>query len=393
MNASYAGALTRAWKPASKIALGIIIALAGLLLLFVFTSSDPFAALQGLLTGAVSSPGRISQWLSYSSFLMLTGASVCLVFRVGMFSIGAEGQAFVGALLAGLVAISLGQGPFTLPLAIIAATAGGFVWGLIPGLMKAYLGADEIVTTLMMNYVATFLFAYIIKEFLQPADAGFPVSEFFDPSSWFPNIGTAPAISTTLILGVLVCVFVSVVLNRTRLGYKFRMVGDSPRFAHANGLPVARLIWLSIALSGAVAGIAGAAIAFGGTHRLILGMATGIGFDGILVALLAVNRPALVPLTALAYGFLRTGGDVIQITSNVPRDIVVIVQGVIILALAAALRRSERKARTQAASVDAALGTPPTLSLTPDDDASTSTRNDPAATHRPTTVEKTHVPR
>ena len=335
-------------KIAIAVAIGVLIVYG----LFAVSSPDPIGAIRGLFTGAVSSPGRIGQWVSYSSFLMLTGASVCLVFRVGMFAIGAEGQVFVGALVAGFVVLALGSSPIALPAAILASIAGGFVWGLIPGLMKAYLGADEIVTTLMMNYVATFLFAFIIKQFLMPAGAGFPVSDFFASSSWFPNIGTAPAISTTLILGIVVCAAVSVLLNRTRFGYKLRMVGDSPRFSHANGLPVTRLIWLAIAISGGIAGIAGSAIALGSTHRLILGMATGLGFDGILVALLAINRPALVPLMALAYGYLRTGGDVIQITSNVPRDVVVVLQGLIIIALAAGLRRRESKARAQEAEAE-----------------------------------------
>lgn len=336
--------------PATKVAAAVAIGVVGLFLLFAATSSDPIGALNGLLTGAVSGPGRIAQWISYSSFLMLTGASVCLAFRVGMFSIGAEGQVFIGALLAGIVGLTMAPGPLALVVACIASIIGGFLWGVVPGLMRAYLGADEIVTTLMMNYIATFMFAWIIKEFLQPADAGYPVSDFFDAASWFPSIGSSPAISTTLILAIIVCVVVSVVLNQTRFGYKLRMVGDSPRFAHANGFPVARLIWLSIAISGAVAGLAGAAIGFGSTHRLILGMASGIGFDGILVALLALNRPLLVPLTALAYGYLRTGGDVIQITSDVPRDIVVIIQGVIILVLAALLKQRERKSRALAVS-------------------------------------------
>lgn len=351
MNAARAltGAST---KTLVKVAIGVALGVVVVYGLFAVSSPDPIGAIRGLFTGAVSSPGRIGQWISYSSFLMLTGASVCLVFRVGMFAIGAEGQVFVGALVAGFVVLALGTSPLALPAAIIASIVGGFLWGLIPGLMKAYLGADEIVTTLMMNYVATFLFAFIIKQFLMPTGAGFPVSNFFAPTSWFPNIGTAPAISTTLILGIAVCAAVSVLLNRTRFGYKLRMVGDSPRFSHANGLPVSRLIWLAIAISGGIAGITGAAIALGSTHRLILGMATGIGFDGILVALLAINRPALVPLMALAYGYLRTGGDVIQITSNVPRDVVVVLQGLIIIALAAGLRRRESKARAQEADTE-----------------------------------------
>lgn len=333
-------------RPKTAVTVGLVLLafVVGLYGLFALTSDDPVSALQGLFSGAVSSPGRISQWLSYASFLMITGASVALVFRVGMFSIGVEGQVFVAALLSGALVLMIGPSPFALPLALVAATVAGFIWGIVPGLMKAYLGADEIVTSLMMNYIATFLFAFVIKEFLQPEDAGFPVSEFFDPSSWFPLMGSTPAISSTLILGLAVCLITSIVLNRSRFGYRLRVVGSSPRFAHANGMPVARLIWLSIAVSGAVAGLAGAAIAFGGTNRLILGMATGIGFDGILVALLAANRPILVPIMALAYGFLRTGGDVIQITSNVPRDIVVVLQGVIILVLAAGMRYWEQRA-------------------------------------------------
>jgi general nucleoside transport system permease protein len=344
--------LRRIGRPAGKVALGVAIGVVVVLGIFALTSSDPFGALRGLLTGAVSSPGRLGQWLSYSSFLMLTGASVALAFRVGMFSIGAEGQAFVGALLAGFVVLNMGSSPLALPLAALASIVAGFFWGLIPGLMKAYLGADEIVTTLMMNYVATYLFSFVIKQFLQPKDAGYPVSDFFPISSWFPSIGGPAGVSTTVILGAVVCALVSVLLNRSRFGYALRMVGDSPRFAHANGMRVPRLIWMSIALSGAVAGLAGAAIGLGSTHRLILGMATGIGFDGILVALLALNRPLLVPVTALAYGYLRTGGDVIQITSNVPRDVVVILQGAIILVLAMVLRQRERRSRAQAAAAD-----------------------------------------
>lgn len=337
-----------------------VIAAVGIVLyvLFLITSDDPAGALQGLLTGAVSNPGRIAQWLSYSSLVMITGAAVCLAFRVGMFSIGAEGQVFIGALVSGVVVLLIGPSPISLFLAVLASAVGGFLWGVVPGLMRAYLGADELVTSLMLNYVATFTFAFVLREYLTPEGAGFPVSEYFDESSWFPNFGTRPAISSTLLLGLIVCAVVSVVLSRTRFGYTLRLVGDSPRFAHANGLPVPRLIWLAIALSGAVAGLAGAALAFGNTHRLVLGMGIGLGFDGILVALLALNRPALVPIAALVYGYIRTGGDVIQITSNVPRDVVVIIQGIAILALAAAIRQRQQKARQVATPTEPMVSVP-----------------------------------
>lgn len=339
-------------RPVLVTAAGVTAGLLVTLALLAFTTPDPVAALQGLLTGSASTPGRFAQWLDYSSFLMLTGASVCLVFRAGIFSIGAEGQVFVGALCAGFVALHLAPSPLTLLAGLGAAVLGGFAWGVLPGLMKAYLGTDEIVTTLMMNYVATFGFAYVLKEMLAPPDAGYPVSVFFGQGTWFPTVGNAPGISTTVVLGLLTCAAVALVLDRTSFGYTLRMVGNSQRFAHAVGMRVPRMIWLAIAISGAIAGLAGSAIAFGSTHRLILGMATGLGFDGILVALLALNRPALVPLSALMYGYLRTGADVVQLTANVPREIVVVIQGLLVLALAALIRQRERRARTQTPVVD-----------------------------------------
>ncbi|MFI9557449.1 ABC transporter permease [Nonomuraea endophytica] len=342
------------WRSATRLAAGVAGALFLILALLALTSDNVPASVDGLLTGAVSSPGRTAQWLSYSSYLMFTGASVCLVFRVGMFSIGAEGQVFIAALTSGVVALALGPSAFALPLAVLAAAVGGAAWALLPGLMKAYLNADEIVTTLMLNFVATFAFAFVIKEALLPEGAGFPVSEYFDKASWLPKWGTSPAIPSSLVLAILSCVAVSVLLNRSRLGFRLRMVGDSRPFARANGYPVRRLICVAFVVSGAVAGLAGAAIAFGGTHRLIVGMGAGIGFEGVLVALLAVNRPALVPLTALAYGYLRTGGEIIQITGNVPRDVVVVLQGLLIIGLAALLRRRDARSRTpmKAAPVD-----------------------------------------
>ncbi|MDX3001710.1 hypothetical protein PWY87_08540 [Kribbella solani] len=335
------------WRSGIRLGAGVLGAGLVVLALLALTSDNVAASVDGLLTGAVSSPGRTAQWLSYSSYLMFTGASVCLAFRVGMFSIGAEGQVFVGALAAGVVALALGPSAAALPLAVLAAAAGGAIWALLPGLMKAYLNADEIVTTLMLNYVATFAFAFVIKEALLPAGAGFPVSAYFDRGTWLPSWGSSPAIPSSLVFAILACVVVSVLLNRSRLGFRLRMVGDSQPFARANGYPVRRLICVAFVASGAVAGLTGAAIAFGGTHRLIIGMGAGIGFEGVLVALLAVNRPALVPLTALAYGYLRTGGEIIQITGNVPRDVVVVLQGLLIIGLAALLRRRAARNATE----------------------------------------------
>ena len=331
------------WLAATAAVVLTLLVMAGLL---VATTDDTGGAVKGLLTGAISNEGRVDQWLAYSSYLMLTGAAVCLVFRVGQFSIGAEGQLVVGALAAGVTVLHVADGRTAMLAAVGAALVGGFVWGLLPGLMKAYMRTDEIISTLMLNYVALFGFAYVVKRFLAPPDAGFPVSEFFLPDTWLPSIGGPQGVPGSFLAALVACVLTAVLLTRSRLGLKLRLVGDSESFARAVGLPVPRLIWLSMALSGALAGLAGGVIALGDTHRLILGISAGLGYDGILVALLALNRPLLVPITGLAYGYLRTGGDVIQITDGIPRDVVTVLQGVLVLVMAVALQRRSGRRRT-----------------------------------------------
>ncbi|ADB49072.1 ABC transporter permease [Conexibacter woesei] len=333
--------LTRAASVGWLVAMALVV-IYGLLAL---SASDPLAATESLLAGPFESPGRVTQWLGDSTNLMLTGLAVALVFRVGQFSIGQEGQVAAGALASGAVLLTVG--PFTgmWVVGLLAAMVAGFVWGLIPGLMKAYAGADEIVSSLMLNYVMLLFFSLAVKQWLQLDHAGYPVSDFFAPQAWLPQFGTAPRVSLGLVIAVLLCVGGALFLSRTRLGFEMKTIGANPGFASAVGLRVTRSIWLSMAMSGALAGLAGGVIAQAETHRLIVGLSGGIGYDGIIVALLAASRPLAIPVAALGYGYLRTGGDVAQITSDVPRELVTTVQGVLILMVTIKLTSAGRLLR------------------------------------------------
>ena len=320
--------------------------------LLALSSNDPWQATLSLVQGPITDPSRITQWLSDAASLTLTGLAVALVFRCGQFSLGAEGQVAIGALASGAVVLHLGAVPGAWVVGLLVGAAAGFLWGAVPGIAKAYGDADEIVSTLMLNYVALLLFSFAIKQWLEPPNAGFAVSDFYAPHAWMPTLGSSPVIPFTLVLAIALSLLTAYLLMRTRAGFELRMTGSNLRFALAVGLRVRRSIWLSMAVSGAIAGLAGAAVAETQTHRLILGLSGNIGYDGILVALLAANRPLFVPLAALAYSYLRTGGDIAQITSNTPREIVTTVQGLLILFVTARftdvgdrLRRLLRRAR------------------------------------------------
>ncbi|WP_204050418.1 ABC transporter permease [Microbispora siamensis] len=317
---------------AATVALAIIV----IFVLLAMSADDPAAALGSLLSGPFTSSFRTGQWLSDSANLMLSGAAVAMVFRAGQFSLGAEGQILVGALAAGAAVLHLPSFPGVFVVGLTLGALAGFLFGLVPGLMKAYGGSDEIVSTLMLNYVATYGFALLINRYLQPASAGYPVSDFFDPAAFLPSLRIGQlTIGLALPFAIGCCVAVWYLINWTKTGFEMGAVGASVPFAQATGMRVRRSVWLSMALSGLIAGLAGAVIAEGSTHRLIVGLSANIGFDGILVALLTANRPLLIPLAAVAYGYIRTGGDIAQLSSGIPREVITTLQGFLILAVTA----------------------------------------------------------
>jgi ABC-type uncharacterized transport system permease subunit len=312
---------------------------AALLLGFIITvlvSEEPVAAYKSFLLGPVSRINRLGNWIEESINLCLVGLAICLVFRARQFSLAAEGQIYLGALASGLVGLYL-EVPAILhiSLALIAAAIIGFLWGLIPGVLKSHLNANEIVSTLMLNEIAIRIYNLILTYRLKPPTAGYTVSDYLHPTGLLPRIVAKTRVTPFVFIAVAAVIAVYIVMYRTPFGYALRMTGANIRFAHYGGINTKRVIYLTMAISGISAALAGAHLTMGIHQRVILNVSTGLGFEGIVVSLLARNNPLLVPFTALFYGYLRAGANIMERASDVSRELVMVIQAVIILLVTA----------------------------------------------------------
>jgi simple sugar transport system permease protein len=301
-------------------------------LIMLVISTDPLKAYNTLLTGPVSRLNRWGQWIDDTMALILVGLAITLVFRARLFSLGAEGQIYLGAMAAGLVALSPIGLPVTLhiPLALLAGCAAGLLWGLIPAVLRAYLNANELVSTLMLNPIAALIYAMMLEP-LKPRTAGYMVSADFPATALLPRIIPNTRVTTAIFFVVAAVIIVWLIIQRTPLGYEIRTVGANFRFARYGGVNTKRTIVLAMALSGILAGLTGGYLALAIHQKLILGISGGLAFEGIVVALLARNRPLAVPAMALMYSYLRVGGPLMQNDAKVSLEVVRVIQATIIL--------------------------------------------------------------
>ncbi len=263
-------------------------------------------------------------------------------FRCGLFNIGAEGQYFVGGLASVYVGYSLPGLPWFihLPLALLAGIVGGGLWAAIAGYLKAKTGAHEVINTIMLNYVAYRLADYLLQvggPMARPNDFR-PVSPEIAPSAYLPQLFPDVAsirINAGLILALLTVAFIYWLLFKTTLGFEIRAVGANPRAARTAGISVARNFVLTMSISGGLAGLAGAHDILGVIHFMPNAFFSGYGFDSIALALLGKSHPVGVLLAALLFGFLRAGAQRMQGWAHVPIDIISILQGLIIIFIAA----------------------------------------------------------
>jgi ABC-type uncharacterized transport system permease subunit len=327
---------------ALEVARVVIVIAAALLLSFLVilvVSKQPGEAFKEFLTGAVSNRNRVSNWIVQATTLTFTGLAVTLVFQARQFSLGAEGQLYLGAFMAGLVALHFpGHAVIVGAVAFLAAILIGFLYGLIPGYLKAYFGANEIVSTLMLNAIATAVYAFLLVQFLKPPGAGTNNSKAFDifgPTGRMRPFIPDTQISWPTLLAIVAAVVTHVLLYRTTFGYGLRMSGFNLRFAEYGGVNTRRTVMLAMAISGGIAGIAGAALVLGTFGRVNAAPSAGYGFDGIVVALLARNFPLAVIPAALFYSYLRVGADVMGQSTDVPFEMANVIQAIIIFLITA----------------------------------------------------------
>jgi simple sugar transport system permease protein len=313
-----------------------------------------------MLSGAFGDPGRIltafqtgnsadiatairplTETLVTSTPLILTGLAVAISFRAGMFNIGVDGQLMLGALGATVTAFVLqDQAPAfaILLLSILVGTLSGAFWGFIPGFLKARTGAHEVITTIMLNYVAAQIVFFALRsDTLRAPGSTAPISKDMSGFVDIPLIINLPAIRLdySFIIALLMAGVVSFLLFRTSKGFELRASGFNPTAARYAGMSAGGSIMLAMAISGALAGLAGSFLVIGTVGQLSLDLSGGIGFTAIALALLAGLRPSGVVLAALLFGALTSGGKSMGIQSGIPFDLLVFIMALVIMFVAA----------------------------------------------------------
>ncbi len=311
-------------------------------------------AFEALLLGPIERVNRWGVWIQDAITLILLGMSFAIVFRAQQFSLGAEGQLYFGALVSGIIALNSPHVPgvILIPFIILASATAGFIYGLIPGALKAYLGANELVSTLMLNVIATRFFEMVLNFQLKPPDAGYVASAKFTENAVLPVIVQSTQVTIAVFILAIV-VFISwLLIRRTPLGYEIRIIGSNLRFADYGGVNSKRTIMLVMAIGGIVAGLAGMHLANGIHRQLILNISFALAFEGVVVALLARLNVLVVPFTGLLYAYLRAGAQFMERDANVSFEVVRMIQAIIILLITAEALVTFFQARQKRADID-----------------------------------------
>ena len=293
---------------------------------------DAYAA---LVSGSVGSFRAIVNTLTNAMPLLLGGLAIGLAFKGGLFNIGAQGQFLIGALGSVIVGAQLRESPviIAVPLALAAGMLAGAAWGFIPGFLKATSGAHEVVTTIMLNFVALAVLAAAVNGPLNVEGSASPITLDVGNASLPVILGRNGTIA--IIFAPLMAVLYGWLLFRTTRGFEIRIAGASPDAARYAGMSPRRLIIWTMSVSGMLAGMAGATDLLGATHQMTTTYGTTVGFDSIAVALLGRTSPIGIVLAALLFGAMNTGAGAMQIDAGVPAELVGVLQATILLFLVA----------------------------------------------------------
>ena len=332
------------------------------ILTLLFMGYDPIFALY-IITFGMFTLENLPDILFFSTPLIFTGLSVAVAFRAGMFNIGAEGQLYFGAFVTALVGFGLNRylgielerifsgilgsqiGAILamlimIPLLMTVGAIGGALWALVPAILKAR-GVHEVITTIMMNYVALFLMLFFVGDISSPFTEEYGGGNLAPQTPLIASAGKMPTILDKsvsdlhwgFIFGILACIVIFILLWKTQIGYEARAVGHNPDAAKYGGISVPRTYIKVMLISGALAGLAGALEIMGFHYRFIAGFSAGYGFDGIAVALIGGNHPFGVIFGAILFGWLKDAGTALQV-AGIPRDVANTLKGVIVFFVA-----------------------------------------------------------
>jgi len=298
---------------------------------------SPIRAYQLILRGSLGSRFGLTETVRRAIPLLLCGVGLTVAFRALFWNIGAEGQLLLGAVAAAGVALFTGlPDQLLLPAMFIGGFIGGAAWGLIPAILKVKLGVNDVITTLMMNYIAIYIVEWLIHgPWKGPSMRGFAYTDTFPRAAWLPTIYGTRIHWPTLVLGLVLAALMYILVTRTRSGFEIRVIGENPdaaRFAGINPLKTTLLVML---ISGGFAGLAGVG-EVAGIHQRLLGpshISMGYGYTAIIVAWLARRNPLAVIVTSFLFGVIMTGGDVIRVSLGLPFQLINVFNGLILFFL------------------------------------------------------------
>ncbi len=313
-------------------------------LVILAIGEDPLAALQLMVKGALGSSYGWGYTLYYTTNFIFTGLAVAVAFHARLFNIGGEGQAMLGGLGVALACLYIPWPHWALALLGATATAAvlGAIWALLPAYLQARRGSHIVITTIMFNFIASALLNYLLVNVMRPKGSMDPATAKFPEPTHLPTLHdmlaplgiafskSAPA-NISLLIAVLACAAVWVLIWRTRLGYEIRAFGHSGPAAHYAGINATRITVITMLISGGLAGMMAINTTMGEAERLVLNSVEGAGFIGIAVALMGRSHPAGVLLAALLFGFLYQGGAELALWTNIPRELIVVIQALVIL--------------------------------------------------------------
>ncbi len=313
-------------------------------LVILAIGENPVEALNLMVNGALGSTYGWGYTLYYATNFLFTGLAVAVAAHAGLFNIGGEGQAMLGGLGVALFCLYLPLPHWTIALVVAAVGAGlfGAAWAAIPAYLQAKRGSHIVITTIMFNFIAFSVLNYMLVEVLKPQGAMDPASAKFPAATHLPSLHdilaplgiafskSAPA-NVTLFVALAACVFVWALIWRTPLGYEIRALGKSEPATRYAGISSVRIIMITMLISGALCGLMAINNVMGEAERLVLNATEGAGFIGIAVALMGRNHPVGVLLAAILFGFLYQGGAELALWSNIPTELIVVIQALVIL--------------------------------------------------------------
>ncbi|HEX7624960.1 MAG TPA: ABC transporter permease [Anaeromyxobacteraceae bacterium] len=312
-------------------------------LVLVAIGKSPWDTYAVILAGPLHDLFGATEILVRAVPLILVALGIAISFRSGILNIGAEGQIMLGVLAATTVALTLSGLPraLLLPLCLLAGAAGGALWGGIAGVLRAKLGVNEILSTVMLNYIAAQLYTLMLRgPMIDPEElvtgSGTPQSMRLPRTAWLDRLVPGTRLHTGLLLALVLALGVWLLLWRTTLGYRMRAAGAGSKAARYGGIHVERSLVVAMLFAGGFAGLAGAVEVLGVHHRAIEGISSGYGFAGIVVALFGALHPAGIVPAAVFFGLLLVGADMTQRSAGVPANMILVLQGGIILAIVSA---------------------------------------------------------